>query len=292
MWCMPLRPPTLEDADAIVALLCACDIADFGAPDYDREALLAEWAEPDFDLARDALVGDGAYGLVLGTDIRAWVGPEHRGRGLGGELADALETRARERGLAYVDQQIPRRDAAGRALMEARGYTFLIAYADLRLPDDAAAALPEPDGVRPYDPARDEAAVQDLLERAFADGAGRVEPLDVLLDRAPDTSLWFVADAGGGALAGAVRAELRPKGFLSGYIAQLATDPAHRGQGIGGRLLGAAGRAVVAAGATEVRLHVRSSNPGALALYERLGFSGGWEVDEYRLALRGAGAAR
>jgi ribosomal protein S18 acetylase RimI-like enzyme len=38
-------------------------------------------------------------------------------------------------------------------------------------------------------------------------------------------------------------------------------------------------------GAMTIRLHVRSSNPDALRFYERLGFSGGWEVDELRLTL-------
>jgi ribosomal protein S18 acetylase RimI-like enzyme len=34
-----------------------------------------------------------------------------------------------------------------------------------------------------------------------------------------------------------------------------------------------------------IRLHVRSSNPLALALYQRLGFSGSWQADELRLTL-------
>lgn len=282
---MSFRPPTDADADAIVALLCASDVEDFGAPDYDHDALMSEWATPGFDRERDAFLTEGAYGLLLGTDLRAWVGPEHRGRGLGAALAEVLEARAREKGLAYVDQQIPVSDAAGRALVERRGYAHRLSYADLRLADTAVGALPEPDGIRGYDAARDEAAVQALIERVFADGSGRYEPLSVLLSRLPDTSLWFVADAADGSPAGAIRTELRASGFLSGYVMQLAVEPAHRNQGIGGRLLGAAGRALVAAGAVEVRLHVRSSNPGALALYERLGFTGGWQVDEYRLAL-------
>lgn len=279
------RAPTLADADAIVALICACDIAESGEPDYDRDALLSEWAEPGVDLERDGFLGDGAYGVLLGTDIRAWVAPDRRGRGLGTALADALEARARERGLPFVDQQVASLEAGARALLEARGYVPRVSYADLRLADIAVPSLPDPEDVRPYDPERDEAAVQDLMERAFADGGGRVEPLDVLLARAPDTSLWFVVDAPDGRLAAAVRSEVRATGFLSGYVTHLATEPAHRGQGIAGRLLGATGRALVTAGAIEVRLHVRSSNPGALAVYQRLGFTGGWAIDEHRLQL-------
>jgi ribosomal protein S18 acetylase RimI-like enzyme len=280
------RPPTLEDADRIVALLVACDIVDFGAPDYDRDALLAEWAEPGVDLERDGFLADDAYGLVLNTDGRAWVHPLARGRGLGTALAERLEARARERGLPHLDQQIPRSDRPGQALVQARGYELIRSYADLRLPDTAVEALPAPTAeVRPYDPDRDEAAVQALMERAFSGGAGRLESLEVVLGRFPDTSLWFVADAPDGSLAGAVRAELRPAGFITGYITQVATEAGERGRGIGSALVGAAARQLVAYGAVAVRLHVRSTNEGALRLYQRLGFTGDWIVDEYRLAL-------
>jgi mycothiol synthase len=278
------RPPTLDDADRIVSILVACDIADLGAPDYDRNALLDEWYEPGVDLERDAFVADGAYGLLLGTAARAWVHPECRGRGLGSALAELLEARARERGLAHVEQQLPRRDAAGRALLRARGYAYVRSYADMRLPDREVERLPR-GAVRPYDEARDEAAVQDLMERALAGGAARLERLDVVLARNPDTTLWFVADAPDGSLAGALRAELRPTGFIVGYITQIATEPAHRGRGIGSALLGAAARELVARGAVMIRMHVRSSNSGALRLYERLGFTGEWQVDELRLDL-------
>jgi mycothiol synthase len=279
------RPPTLDDADRIVALLVACDIADFGAPDYDRDALMEEWGDPAVELERDAFITEGAYGLLLGTDARAWVHPDMRGRGLGGALAELLENRARERGLDHLDQQVPRRDPAGRALLEGRGYELVRSYADLRLPDTAVGGLPFGD-VRPYDPDRDAAAVQALMERAFELGAGRLEPLEVLLARNPDTTLWFVADAPDGSLAGAIRAELRPTGFITGYVRQVATEPAHRGQGIASALIGAAGRELVARGSVFVRLHVRSSNPGALRLYERLGFKGTWQADELRLLLQ------
>jgi ribosomal protein S18 acetylase RimI-like enzyme len=274
--------PTRDDADAIVTMLCECDIADFGTPDYDLDALLSEWRE--VDLERDAFLTDGAYGLLLGNDARAWVHPSRRGEPLLAPLLDRIEARARELGLSYVDRQVPRSDPAARAQLEARGYALVRSYAELRLPDTAVAALPS-GGVRPYDPARDEAAVQDLLERAFAGGAGRLEPLDVLLARAPDTTLWFVADAPDGSLAGAIRAELRPAGFITGYLSQIATEAAYRSRGIGSALIGAAARELVARGAVTIRLHVRSSNPDALRIYRQLGFDGDWVVDELRLPL-------
>ena len=281
---MEFRPPTPDDADAIVALLLECDIHDFGQPDYDHDALHDEWATPGFDRERDAFLADDAYGLLLGTQGRGWVRPARRGAGLEGELAERLEARARERGLPHIDRQIPRTEAHHREVLERRGYELVRSYAELRLPDTAVATLPHGD-VRPYDPGRDERAVQALMEEAFAHGAGRLEPLEVVLERNPDTTLWFVADAPDGGLAGAVRAELRPAGLITGYVSQMATAPQHRGNGIGSALLGAAAREMVARGAALVRLHVRSSNPAALRLYQRLGFTGEWQADELRLPL-------
>ncbi|MEA2126086.1 MAG: mycothiol synthase [Solirubrobacteraceae bacterium] len=282
---MEFRPPTRADAEDIVSLLCECDIADFGAPDYDLDALLAEWSEPGVDPERDGFITDGAYGLLMGTDARAWVHPTRRGEPLLEPLLDRLEARARERGLEFVDRQVPRSDPADRALLESRGYALVRSYADMRLPDDAVGSLPSGGDVRPYDAARDEAAVQELVEHAFAGGAGRVESLESLRTRAADTTLWFVADAPGGGPAGAIRSELRPAGFITGYIAVIAVAPEHRGRGLAGRLVGTAARELVARGAVTIRLHVRSSNPDALRLYERLGFTGSWRVDEFRLAL-------
>jgi ribosomal protein S18 acetylase RimI-like enzyme len=282
------RPPGLADADAIVALLVACDIADFGAPEYDRDALLDEWAEPHVDLTRDGFLADGAYGLVLGTDGRAWVHPDRRGEGLGTALAERLEARARERGLAHLDQQIPRGDARGHALLEGRGYRLIHSFKNVRLPDHAVAALPEGD-VRPFDDGRDRDGVQALVEAALG-GIHRVESQQVLDAHNVDTSLWFVADAPDGGLAGAVRAELRAAGFITGYITQIAVVPEHRGRGIGAALVGATAREMVARGAADLRTHIRSTNPDALRLFEDLGFTGDWQLDELRLALEPVGS--
>ncbi len=279
---MEFRAPTMEDADAIVAMLCECDVADFGAPDYDLEALLDEWSR--IDVERDAFLGDGAYGLLLDTDVRAWVHPERRAEPLMAPLLERIEARARERGLGWVERQVPRADPADLALTKSRGYELIRSYADMRLGDDAVAELPR-GGVRPYAPERDAAPVQDLIERAFAGGAGRVDSLDALINRNADTSLWFVADDADGAPIGAIRSELRPTGFITGYIREIAVDEAHRRHGIGSALIGAVARELVARGAILVRLHVRSSNPDALRLYERLGFDGDWQVDELRLTL-------
>jgi putative acetyltransferase len=56
-------------------------------------------------------------------------------------------------------------------------------------------------------------------------------------------------------------------------VKRLWTDPAFRGRGIASALLRAAVTASAAAGARAVRLSVWSWRTGAIALYERLGFT-------------------
>lgn len=274
------RPPTRADADAVVALVCAVDEADFGAPDYDLDALLGEWSEPGVDLDRDAVVfeRDGrlaAYGLVLGEDGRAWVHPEHRGHGLGTALAEAVETRARARGAATLAQDVAPGNERAKVLLAARGYALEHVFARLVLPADRAAALAEPAGVRPFEPG-DEAAAADVIARAFATTGLRPAPAEVARVQWPDTSLWFVTEDGA---SGAVRAQLRDGD--EGWIAEIGVDPAAGGRGLGTALLHAAARALAARGARHVALSVRASNQGALRLYRRLGFEGDWGVERH-----------
>jgi ribosomal protein S18 acetylase RimI-like enzyme len=281
---MPFRPPTREDVPEIVAMLIACDVVDFGAPDYDSDALLAEWAQPGVDLERDAFVAPGAYGIILGPLARAWVHPARRGQGLGAAIAARLEARAREKDLPYVEQQAPSRTPAARALLEQRGYEHVRAILELSLDADAAASLAG-GPVRTYAAERDEAALQALFERELAGGRARLLPLEGVLAAHPDTSLWFCADADDGSLAAGLRSELRPAGFITGAITQLAVEPAQRRRGIARALAAVASKELVARGADTIRLAVRSDTPEVLAVFEALGFRGDVVIDEMRLPL-------
>lgn len=57
-------------------------------------------------------------------------------------------------------------------------------------------------------------------------------------------------------------------------LANLAVSPAHRGRGVGEALLQHATRTLVDHGVRRLYLAVRSSNTGAIRLYERFGFRG------------------
>ncbi|MEA2171063.1 MAG: hypothetical protein QOF76_4363 [Solirubrobacteraceae bacterium] len=286
---MELRPPTRADAEYIVAMLLACDIVDVGWPDYDLDGLLNEWNEPGVvDLAKDGFLAEGVYGLVLGEMGRGWVHPDLRGRGLGAQLAEKLENRARERGLTHIKQQIGRYDHTGMELLRSRGYYESNRFIDFRLPDSAVAGLPAAGDVRAYDPARDAQPMQELLERTVTVAGRRVIPLEIVLQSAPDLHLWRVFDAPGGGLHGAVRAELRPAGFISGAITLIGVDKDARGRGIGQALVGSVSRVLLARGATEIRITLRADQTDAVNLFENLGFAGENYIVEFRLDLDGA----
>ena len=103
-----VRTPAPRDASAIADVVQALDVADFGEPDFTEQDLLDDWLRPRFDLDTDAWVLSGPTGRVIGygyvweaqvdheIEADAYVLPEYSGRGLGGQLLDLVETRARE----------------------------------------------------------------------------------------------------------------------------------------------------------------------------------------------------
>src|SRR5882672_2994529 len=102
-----MRAPREEDAEAVVTLLRACDVAIFGEPDTDIKDVRDEWSTPGFDLGRDAWLIQGVDGAAAGLGwIRRRAEWDFDGdlRVLPGESVDslaplileAIEGRARE----------------------------------------------------------------------------------------------------------------------------------------------------------------------------------------------------
>jgi mycothiol synthase len=123
-----LRAPTAADARAVAELLRAREQADLGEPEMTVADVEAEWSAPDIDLEHDAWVVEDqsgrvvAYALVSDADLVVAVHPDATGRGVGTELRQEAERRARERGARVVRQFVPAANTAARALLLDAGW--------------------------------------------------------------------------------------------------------------------------------------------------------------------------
>jgi len=113
----------------------------------------------------------------------------------------------------------------------------------------------------------------------------------------PGQGVLLVAEGGAGELAGYALVVFR-RNSRAARLYSIAVDPGERRRGLGRRLLQAAEAAAVEAGATELRLEVRTDNRAAIAAYEAAGYApigryaGYYEdgADALRLAKRLAAA--
>ena len=63
------RAPTFADAGAVLALLVARDLVDYGVPDMTLAELEDEWSAESFDLGADAIVAQTPDGVIAGYAI-------------------------------------------------------------------------------------------------------------------------------------------------------------------------------------------------------------------------------
>jgi mycothiol synthase len=283
-----VRPPSQADADTVTELVIAFDVDEFGAPDFELDDLLSDWASPGLDLAHDAWLVEAldgrlaAYGvLYFDEDVDVYVHPDFRGRGIGAELLGLSERRALERAESgkrvLVGQALSTRNRAGRELLTRAGYVQARTYWRFVLPLDSP--LPEPSwpagvAVRTFDPERDGKAVHELIQRAFADNERHVDQpysewVAGNIDReAFDPTLWFLAVAGE-EIVGSI---VCPAYESEGWVRQLAVARAWRGRGVGMALLLKAFSEFRRRGRPHAALVVDSWNrTGARELYERAG---------------------
>ena len=289
---MLVRPATPEDAQAATDLLMAVDLAELGEVDYNLEALHDEWNELGFDLARDAVIVEDDAGTAIGyahfrgNDVQVAVDPRREGEGAGTALLAWTERRGRERGDKLLRQAVGDRGASARALLTANGYTparsFWRMERDLQ-PGETA----DEDGLRALQ-ATDAPALHSISEEAFAgDGAYTSQSLETWTQRE------FRAHGFDQALGRVAVRDGRPVGFALArrweqdtvYVPLLAVLPEAAGKGLGGRLLQAVFAASAAAGLRRAQLNVAADNPNAVRLYERVGMSQRWRVDDYQKPL-------
>ena len=281
------RPPRPDEAQAITDLVVACDVAEFGVPDFELDDLLTDWHMPGFVLARDSVVvADGerivAYAsFVRGDYVDVYVHPDYRNTGIGKALLEWSERRALERTPPgqeiRVGQVITTGSTGARRLLEKRGYEPVRTYWRMTMPladSPPSPAWPEGVVVRTFDQERDTRAVYALVQDAFGDNERHTaesfeEWQAFMIDRdAFEPGLWFIAESRG-EIVGCV---LCPNYEDEGWIRQLAVSRDWRRRGLGTALLRQAMSEFHRRGRRELGLVVDSWNrTGAKELYERAG---------------------
>lgn len=199
------------DAETVAELVIAYECSLYGETAYSLDDLEAEWEQ--IDLACDSLLlldGDEvvAYGSLHDrgelwrTD--AYVHPAQPGRGVGTELAVALETTAGSRGARRIQSGIAEPDEAGRRLFIDLGYQPVRVFREMRVELEAPPEQPEwPAGLvaDAFHPHRDARAFHAAQQEAFADHweyrrRDFEEWSGFHLAEGRDSSLWGVVRAG------------------------------------------------------------------------------------------------
>ena len=287
-----VRSPGDHDASAIADVVQALDVADFGEPDFSEQDLLDDWLRPRFDRTTDAWVLTGPTGRVIGyayvweaqpnreIEGDAYILPEYSGRGLGTQLLDLMEARARDICAGRILSLAVFASSANddkRNLLERRGFELTRAVVRMRidLSQEMPAPQPAPRGVeiRPLAPT-DEDVVREVWIDAFGDhGRFSSRHVDEWLQGryahpAFDPSLWRVATEAEHTLGAVLVFDVGPTGYLS----SVGVKAEARGRGIGPALLASAFAALRDRGQMRVVVSLDAdAEAPSLALYEAAG---------------------
>ena len=170
---MRLRSPRVDEAEAVLEVVVARDVADIGRPDYTLVDLHSDWHAPGIDPARDMFVVEDDDGRLLGyADVEqrhafVTVHPEHDGRGVGTLLRHAVEARQRERGAA-LSQVVNPANAAAVEHLRAAGYERTSIHRRMRVALDDAPTLPAQATVRRFDLDAEGEAAFDIARLVYS----------------------------------------------------------------------------------------------------------------------------
>jgi mycothiol synthase len=286
------RAPTREDAEAVAALISACQIADTGETDMSVEEMLDDWHP--LDLAEEAVIvtaPDGrvaAYADVLNrsfvtVSVYGYVHPDLRGIGVGSYLVAWGERwtrdrmpQAQENARVVVQHYINSANEGARRLLEDSGYTPVRGIYVMEIRLDEVPPLPRwpaDISVRTFVPGRDERAVFEAVEDAFRDMWGRPRGtferfVGMTEAESFDPSLWFMA-VEGDEIAGVTLCKTLAG---EGWVDVVGVRRPWRNRGLGLALLRHAFTEYHRRGARKVGLSVDAASiTGAPRLYGRAG---------------------
>ncbi len=295
-----LRPARLDDASAVADLRNAPWQAPTGRAITDAEQIRHDWQVPGFDVGRRVGVAVDSSGTAIGFVWVATRDVDSVGLILGGRddaqggaarelLLEWGETRAREvmaenggHGPFPIYVRVAPGDDTTALALERRGYALYRLSVEMRIAMDAPPPAPEwPPGMTPTFllPDRNEAAVHAAISEAFATNweGDRVPSFEewrdeTLADVGYDPTLWVVAVADSGEVAGAMGGTAVWRGQEGvGGLFDFGVRPAWRRQGLGRAILLQALRRFYGRGYHTVALSVDAHNTPAVALYESVG---------------------
>ena len=214
------RAPSREDAEAVVALIIACQLADTGEANMSLQGLIDDWQS--LDLAEEAVVVAAPDGRIAGyadvvnrsyvaVSVYGYVHPNNWEQGIGYFLIDWGErwtrdrmTMAPENARVVVQHYVNAANSGARRLLEAAGYAPVRGVYVMEIELYEAPSAPRwPAGisVHTFVSGQDEAVTYEAVEDAFRDLWGRPRNTfeSFLRDTQKDSfdpSLWFLARDG------------------------------------------------------------------------------------------------
>lgn len=279
------RPLTVEDARGVYEVMAAQEKHDVGTVEIEEADIVADWQRPGYVVEEHGVgVLDGPVLVAYAEHVRndrgdAAVHPDHRGKGLGTQLALWMQDTARRSGASVVGMPVPE-GSPGDRLLEALGYRVRWNSWLLTLPEGATVPerpLPEGYAVRAATEEEHRGA-WTVNEDAFLEWSDR--PRDTFEEWQAATVLrpgfepWHlrvVVDPAGEVVGMAFLVmAARDEGGTEGFIDRLATRADQRGRGLGQALLVDAFRVATEHGASSSSLST-DSRTGALGLYEKVG---------------------